>query len=231
MRHEDPNLLDALAGEYVLGTLRGPARARFERWRRESADLERRVRAWEERFVPLAFSLSAAQPSPQVWPAIERRLGIGARAFPARKAWRPLQAIAATLVLVAILAGGFALWRVTHAPDYQPFAMIATPTGAMAWKLEMDSGSGRMRVGAMPGVPQQPGRSFELWALPDTGAAPVSLGILPAAGREEHVMSQVQMQAIAAASKVAVSLEPRGGSPTGAPTGPVLFVADRIRHG
>jgi anti-sigma-K factor RskA len=167
-----------------------------------------------------------------VWPRIERRLARVATSRSAPKVWRtPLRAIAASLALIAVLAGGFAAWRVTHAPDYQPFAMIATPAGTMAWELEMDSDSGRMRVGAMPGAPRMPDRSFELWALPDTGAAPVSLGVLPDAGREVHILSAAQMRAIAGASKVAVSMEPRGGSPTGAPTGPVQFVADRIRHG
>jgi anti-sigma-K factor RskA len=232
MRHDDPRLLDALAAEYVLGTLRGPARARFERWREESPDIERLVHAWEERFAPLAISLAPIQPSPLVWPRIERRLANVAPSRPQRKSWRTsMQAIAASLALIAVLAGGFAVWRATNAPDYRPFAMIETSAGTMAWELEMDSDSGRMRVGAMPGAPRMRDRSFELWALPDTGATPVSLGVLPNAGREVHILSAAQMQAIAGASKVAVSMEPLGGSPTGVPTGPVQFVADRIRHG
>jgi anti-sigma-K factor RskA len=85
-------------------------------------------------------------------------------------------------------------------------------------------------MNAMPGAPVQPSRSFELWALPDSGAAPMSLGVLPDAGMQEHSLSVAQQQALAGASKVAVSLEPRGGSPTGAPTGPVLFVVERIRN-
>jgi anti-sigma-K factor RskA len=53
----------------------------------------------------------------------------------------------------------------------------------------------------------------------------VSLGLLPDAGQLERTLSDTQRSALASAAQVAVSLEPPGGSPTGAPTGPVLFVA------
>jgi anti-sigma-K factor RskA len=55
----------------------------------------------------------------------------------------------------------------------------------------------------------------------------VSLGLLPAEGGIERTLSAMQQSALRVASHVAVSLEPAGGSPTGAPTGPVLFVANR----
>jgi len=231
MRHNDPKLIDALAAEYVLGTLRGPARARFERWRAEAWHIERRVQAWEDRLAPFALGLAPLQPSPQVWAQIERRIAADTVSRPApngqRFNWR---ALAAVLVLVAVLGGGFAAWRATHAPHYQPFAMIMNTTGQMAWQLEMDPKQGRMRMNAMPGAPVRPDRSFELWALPDSGGAPMSLGMLPEAGRQEHSLSIAQQQALAGASKVAVSMEPRGGSLTGAPTGPVLFVVERIKN-
>ena len=71
-------------------------------------------------------------------------------------------------------------------------------------------------------------RSRELWALPD-GAAPVSLGLMPASGSARLALDDRQRAALAAATKVAVSDEPAGGSPTGAPTGDVLYVADLAR--
>jgi anti-sigma-K factor RskA len=78
-------------------------------------------------------------------------------------------------------------------------------------------------------VQPQSGRSFELWALPD-GGAPVSLGLLPAAGSVSRELSAAQRAALQSATKVAVSLEPAGGSRTGAPTGPVLYVAPLERR-
>jgi anti-sigma-K factor RskA len=72
------------------------------------------------------------------------------------------------------------------------------------------------------------GKSYELWGLPD-GGAPVSLGLLPASGEVRRDLVAAQRVALAASTKVAVSLEPAGGSPTGAPTGPVLYVAELQR--
>ena len=197
MKHDDPRLIDALAAEYVLGTLRGAARARFERWRAAEWHIDRRVQSWEERLAPLALSLPAVQPSPEVWSRIEQRISTDAAPQPAALKRRPaLRAIAAVLVLVAVLAGGFAVWRTTQAPHYQAFATISNTQGGMAWQLEMDPDSRRMRMSTMPGAPQRPDRSFELWALPDSGAAPVSLGVLPDSGRQEHALSQAQMRAV-----------------------------------
>ena len=68
------------------------------------------------------------------------------------------------------------------------------------------------------------GKAHELWAPPE-GGAPVSLGLLPKTGEQRRVLTPAQQTALAGAKQIAVSLEPEGGSPTGAPTGPVLLVA------
>ena len=75
-------------------------------------------------------------------------------------------------------------------------------------------------------MPEAAGRSYELWALPRGGGAPVSLGLLPAAGSAERPLSERQRTALLAADKVAVSVEPAGGSPTGSPTGPIVIVTN-----
>lgn len=226
MKHDDPKLIDALAAEYVLGTLRGAARRRFERWRGESWYNERRVQAWEDRFVPLAFKLRPVQPSPHVWAGIEKR--IGAASVSRRVSSWP-RSLAAAVVLIAVIAGGFATWRITQGPSLAPLATIAASNGQVAWQIEVNADHSLMRMVAAEGARPSPGRSFELWALPDNGDAPISLGVLPDTGSAEHSLSERQREALGRASKVAVSFEPAGGSPTGAPTGPVLFVADRIK--
>ena len=54
----------------------------------------------------------------------------------------------------------------------------------------------------------------------------MSLGVLPVGGTLERALSGAQRTALAASDKLAVSLEPPGGSPTGAPTGPIVIVVD-----
>jgi anti-sigma-K factor RskA len=68
-----------------------------------------------------------------------------------------------------------------------------------------------------------PGKSHELWALPE-GGTPVSLGLMPHTGDQHRVLTPEQREALKRARQIAVSLEPEGGSPTGAPA-EVLLVA------
>lgn len=56
-------------------------------------------------------------------------------------------------------------------------------------------------------VQRQPGKAYELWALP-RGGQPVSLGLLPAGGTYERTLNTAQRAALLAADKVAVSVEP-----------------------
>jgi len=72
------------------------------------------------------------------------------------------------------------------------------------------------------------GKSHELWVLPAKGGAPVSLGLLPHTGDHHRVLTASQRAALAGAKTIAVSLEPEGGSPSGAPTGPVVYTGKLI---
>jgi len=229
MKHDQPQLIDALAAEYVLGTLRGAARRRFERWQSAEWHIASRVRTWEGRLMPLALRLTPVAPSPEVWARIEERIRAAdvARADAGRRAAaRPgLRALAAALVLCAIFAGGYFAWHMTESLQLQTVATIKGEQGPVAWSIELDTRRERLRAVALAGVTAQPGHSFELWALQPGKAAPVSLGVLPNAGQLERVLTPAQRAALAIAAQVAVSLEPPGGSATGKPTGPVLFVA------
>jgi anti-sigma-K factor RskA len=82
------------------------------------------------------------------------------------------------------------------------------------------SGDGRAMVTKpLQNVSLQPSHAFELWAVPPQGA-PRSLGLISSQGTTIVKKGKVLDNTAA----LAVSLEPPGGSPTGAPTGPVLFV-------
>jgi anti-sigma-K factor RskA len=235
MKHDDPNLIDSLAAEYVLGTLRGRARRRFERWRAREWHVERRVQAWEERLVGLALRLSPMRPSPHVWSQIEKRIGATAtpgstpsRGAPDGRRISTLRALAASIAIFVVLVGGFAAWRATH-PELFALATFTSPNEVQpAWQLTADKDLRHLRAVALGGARPQSGRSFELWALPDDGSAPVSLGLMPDTGQLDRKLTDAQRAALLGASKVAVSLEPTGGSPTGAPTGPVLFVTNKV---
>jgi anti-sigma-K factor RskA len=233
MNHDDPKMIDALAAEYVLGTLSGRARRRFERWRSQEWHVERRVQAWEERLSGLALRLSPMRPSPHVWSQIEKRIGANTGARPAAAPPQRVsrwQAVAASVALLAVLVGGFFMYRSMLGPQLQPLATLTAQNATEpAWDLSADKDLRHLRARAGAGATAQAGKSYELWALPDNGSAPVSLGVIPALGEIDRELTDAQRAALRGSSKVAVSLEPEGGSTTGAPTGPVLFVAERVK--
>ncbi len=217
MKRDEPGNLDLLAAEYVIGTLTGGARRAFEqRMRRDSFAL-RRVQGWEERLVPLTLALPTVTPSPEVWLAIAKRIGAGTG--PSR--WR---AIAAALTAVAVLGIGWLVFEELRPREPQAVATLAIEEGAPLWRVELAAKGDHLEIEAVGAVSYPTDRSRELWALP-TGGAPVSLGLLPKSGRIRVALDDRQRAALALSTQVAVSDEPQGGSPTGAPTGAVLGVA------
>lgn len=232
MRYRNDKLIDRLAAEYVVGTLRGGARSRFERLRSREPGIARFVRLWEDRLHGLTAGVQAVAPSPGVWPRIALRAGLGrerARATAevrrGRVATRWL-ALAASLALLAI--GVLIVRQVEREPAsaWQTVAQVDAADGKTLWTFEYDRRAGALRVHAVGASAAPAAKAFELWALPIAeGGAPVSLGLLPRTGAIVLPLSSRQLAALRVAGQIAVSLEPPGGSPTGLPTGPVLHVA------
>ena len=74
MNYLEPERLDALAAQYVLGTLSRAARERLARLARGNESVAAALRAWENRLLPLAESLPPVAPPERVWPAILDRI-------------------------------------------------------------------------------------------------------------------------------------------------------------
>jgi anti-sigma-K factor RskA len=213
---DHPEVIDPLAAEYVLGTLRGPARRRFEKWRASTPLVQERCRFWEENLMYLAKGLRPIRPPDRVWREIRTRLNMSPRRG---RGW----AIAASVVLVAGLSVLLYL-RSIEPGKLSEVATISTPAGAQVWEVDVYTATGRLivRAGKLPTRPTN--RDFELWALP-TGGAPVSLGVLPTTGKAVRALTAAQRQALANATQVAVTVEQIGGSPTGQPTSTPIYVA------
>lgn len=217
--------LDLLAGEFVLGTLTGPARRRFARAIESTAEVRDAVEAWERRLAPLSLRLAPVAPSAETWPRVVARLGHGATPAKSNLRWA---AIAAALVL----AMGTFLWigQQRSTPPYLT-AQIASAEGQGLWGLEAPRDHARLTVRALGASRPPANRSYEIWAVPAEGSGlpVVSLGLLPTDERGELVLTPGQRQALATAAQIAISDEPLGGSPTGTATGPILFVTPVMR--
>lgn len=214
-------LADRLASEYVLGTLRGPARRRFESLLGGHPALRDAVAQWQARLVPLAASVVAVEPSPQVWSRIEATLF---RAAPAPGPWwqrlgpwRAFSGIATAAVvalMVAVLLPPPAAAPVVVVLGVNPQVEKAVQARFVA-SLSPDGRVLVLRpIDAPPLTAQQ---VLELWAVPPSGA-PRSLGLVKADGATTVLRAEMLRNTAA----FAVSVEPAGGSPSGAPTGPIV---------
>jgi anti-sigma-K factor RskA len=226
MKSANRELVDRLAAEYVLGTLRYRARRRFERWLL-SPQVGALVKAWEERLAGLEPVLTPVTPPASVWTGIEERLELRrSRARPVTR-WLAVAASLAFFVTVGVFLTNLPGTQVQPPPTLASTAksFLQADPQTIYWRVEVlgDNQEISLHVHKVHDLP--PGKSHELWALPESGATPVSLGLMPHTGDHHRVLSASQRAALAGSKQIAVSLEPEGGSPTGAPTGPVLLVA------
>jgi anti-sigma-K factor RskA len=225
------DLPDRLAAEYVLGTLGGGARRRFEALLPAHPALRRAVEGWERRLLPMALRAEPIAPPAATWTRIEARLGWqGAGASPApaaaaasagassRRALRFWKAFSA-LASIAVLLLGMML---RLAPAEAPMVVVLRATqGNEMLVAGLSPNRRELSIQPVQPVALKAENSLELWALPRSGP-PSSLGLVSAKG-----ITALSKRTLPADTKaLAVSLEPAGGSPTGAPTGPVLFVGD-----
>jgi anti-sigma-K factor RskA len=91
-----------------------------------------------------------------------------------------------------------------------------------AFLVTIDQRSRTMIVRRVSGAADA-GRSYELWLISKQFPAPRSLGLV---GKDEFTQRPIPASydvGTLRAANYAVSLEPAGGSPSGVPTGPVLF--------
>jgi anti-sigma-K factor RskA len=233
MRSANRPLVDRLAAEYVLGTLRGRARRHFERWL-VSPQVGTMVKQWEGRLAGLEPCIERVPPAPEVWRGIERRLALRRAGGTPVARWL---AIAASLLFFALLGLFAVYWRGTpplQATQVAAIQQASSPQHAATiyWQVELLGDNQELTVQVRNAHALEPGKSLELWVLPAPGVndgKPVSLGVLPTQGEQRRVLSAAQRAALAGARNLAVSLEPAGGSPTGLPTGPVLHVAPLVR--
>ena len=228
MDYSRPELADRLAAEYVAGTLRGPARRRFEALLPAHATLRAATRAWQDRLMPLTSVVEPAKPSAAVWQKIEQRIQ-PARAPSAAATgwWRQLAFWRAFSGIAAVAVVSLSVLLANPGPAQAPIIVVLSSTapaegGAVvpASFVASISGDGRSVVTRpLVNVSVESNRVLELWAAAGKGA-PRSLGLISANGASAFTKATLP----AGTDHLAVSLEPPGGSPTGAPTGPVLFV-------
>jgi anti-sigma-K factor RskA len=217
--------LEELAAQYALGTLRGPARDRFVRAMRTNPAIADATRAWEDRFAALATALPGVNPPPRVWTAIASRLGLASTAPGAPAWWHGLafwRGFALASFAAALVLSLVTLMGPPAAPTERVVVVLTGSDQRPAMIATAARGDPVLTMKSVVDAPPGAGRAYELWALPD-GGAPQSLGVIPQGGVIRLPLQRAARDLLERVPALAVSLEPSGGSPTGQPTGPVLF--------
>jgi anti-sigma-K factor RskA len=228
-----------LAAEWVLGTLDADERAAVEARRRVDPAFDAMIRDHEGRLAPLLAAAPEVAPPADLEARLMSRFD-AAFAAPAgaergsggddgvvvalRRRLRVWQGATAAAAAIAAALVVFVAVELPRPGPKGSFVAVLQASGvepAFVAAIDLDAGTVSVRrVGAEP----RTDKAYELWAVGGGRAAPVSLGVVDATARIPVTrlggLDRSQLDATA----LAISLEPPGGSPTGAPTGPVLWV-------
>lgn len=229
MDYSRPELADRLAAEYVLGTLRGPARRRFENLLPAHPALRHATGGWENRLAQLSSTALAVPPSPRVWAGVERRLfgEVNAVAGGQRLApwWQRLGLWQGATAMATVAAISLGVLLAQPPATLPPTVILMSAQAGAPGGLQAASfvasvgGDGRSLVLKPLNEGQQLAlnQALELWAVPAQGS-PRSLGLVSA----RQTTTVIRASLLKDTAAFAVTVEPTGGSPSGAPTGPVI---------
>lgn len=220
-----PERIERLAAEYVMGSLRGRARQRFERWMMDSVAVRREVWYWETRLAELAEVVPEQTSPERVWRSIGQRLWPTATPSPGA-AGRWLLATWSSLATAAVMVLAVVLWQTPPVvePRFLAGAIVEQDVDDPLWVVSEAAHEHRLSLRPVAAQPAAQDRDYELWVVPENGT-PLSLGVVPVGEVYQVTLDDEARAALSQSRTLAISLEPRGGSPTGAPTGPILHVA------
>lgn len=235
MMNEDREIL---AAEYVIGTLDASERAQAEALIAADREFASAVRAWERRLGELHAMVEEVEPPAGIWDGI--RAGIGGFARPAggaeivdltrrMKRWRNAtyvaSALAASLLLFVAVKEFYP--GVKPAEGGRFVAVLQRDAVSPGFLLTVDLRNKSYTVRKV-GADKPSDRDYELWLVHEKFPGPRSLGLVGDGDFTQRAALQGYDPKVISESTYAVSLEPRGGSPTGAPTGPVVFTGKLI---
>ena len=225
----------ALAAEHALRLLTGDYRRRAEMLESSDPAFAEDVARWRGRTAPLFGEVEPVDPPQSLWDRIERatagdRRGSNVVILQRRVGlWRAatagMSALAAALALVLLLQPGrvpLSQQPQQQAPASPPLvAMLGDQQRQMKVVASWDPNAQQLVLAVAGDMPADPRHSHQLWVIPADGK-PRSLGTMDSARQMHMRLADALAQLLQQGATIAISVEPRGGSPTGAPTGPVV---------
>ncbi|RZT99852.1 anti-sigma-K factor RskA [Advenella incenata] len=228
-----------LAGEYVLGTLSARQRRDVEQRLAQEPALQAAVEEWEARLLPLITLVPAVSPSPRLWPRVIRsldamepvatsaprasRYGVRDSLWRSLAFWRGLTVAGFTAAAIAMMI----LPAQFGTPETRFMVVLVAPGDkSPGWVVQARTDQ---RVELIPlGMLQVPAdKSLQFWTKADDWKVPVSLGIVQPGERVTVPLDN--LPGLQKNQLFELTLEPRTGSPTGRPTGPIQFIGRAVQ--
>lgn len=229
------NDLDALASEYVLGTLESAQRRDVQNRLAVDAGMRAAVDAWEGRLLALTELADPQTPSPQLWGRIERSLNRqhhrASRPAPTAQSWWNLlplwRGLAGAGLVATLLLGTLQLTRTaTVSPTTYLVVLVAPQNQAPGWVIQANNPT---EIQLIPlSVSQVPAdKALQFWTKADGWQGPVSLGMV----EPGHTLSVPldKLPPLQPNQLFELTLENPNGSPTGKPTGPIQFIGRAVK--
>jgi anti-sigma-K factor RskA len=229
--HDD---IDDRAAEYVLGTLTASERASVAARRQRESRLDAAISDWELRLAPLNDGINEVGPPSFLFSAIEARLARRSRAntgtvtdLTRRLKWWRAAALSASAIAAALVAIIGISQLAPNPRTKNLVAILQKDAQSPAFLVSVNIEDRVMTVRPVA-AKREAGKSFELWIINDSLGKPKSLGVVDDAKPTRGPTLAAYKADVIADSTYAVTLEPEGGSPTGDPTGPVVFSGKMI---
>ncbi|UIN57239.1 anti-sigma factor [Pseudomonas kribbensis] len=217
MNYQTPSLRRALAADYAIGLMPPAARRRFEQLLLEDSELRAELSQWRESLASLTQSLPESPVPDRVWRGVTARIDPQTMQLPVvRPFWSWLRVTIATCSLVAAVT-----LSVIYNRDEVRYSATLRSADAQSW-MSIEAHENYLKIKPLALAKIEKNRSLEMWVIPSDGK-PVSLGVIPPGGNGDIRLGSAQKALIGESITLAISLEPEGGSPTGQPTGPVLY--------
>ncbi len=202
---------DSLIIDYLLGWMSARQRRSMDRRVESDPALRASVETWQSSLDPLAGLAAPVLPPDGDWAGVQAKLNAADAASPKIvRNW--MWAVPGGVVVAVVVA--FMVW-VPKPSNRAYLGEAAAPERAIVVAEAYPDDTLVLRNQGLPAI--APDKSLELWIIP-AGGTPRSLGLLP-----EEKTYRLHVRSMPPHATLAISVEPRGGSSSGMPTGPVIL--------
>ena len=215
-----------LAVEYALGLLTGAELAEARAILSGDATFRAEVDGWTARLSPLLDEVQPAAPPERLWRTIDAATGgLGDNVVALRRRLNVWRGVSAGMTALAATLAVVLLQPAPQAPVQSPaapmVAMVSDEGKTMTVVANWDPDDRQLVLALAGDMPEDPGKAHELWVIPQ-GGTPRSLGTMADKPMSRMELAETLADLLSQGATIAISVEPPGGSPTGAPTGPVI---------